>query len=238
MRAYSGILAALVLLNTPGFADDPSADAKAEVPALRSFHKVIYVIWHEAWPAKDVKRLQELLPEVEKGAAEVYAAKLPGVLHHKEGEWHEGITGLKATVADYRTAAQNANGDRLLNAAEELHAQFEKLVRVTRPVIRELEDFHSSLYMIYHHHMPGNQMEKVKATALEMKQKMTPLQQAVVPEKLSAHKADFEKARAALARAVDELAAAVEANDDAGIRKAVEEVHSRYEEAAGTVGAH
>jgi hypothetical protein len=238
MRAHFGMAAALIWLITPAFAQDPADDAKAEVPALRNFHKVIYVIWHEAWPAKDVAKLQELVPAVERGAAEVCGARLPGVLHHKETDWNKGVAELEATVARYRAAAQAGNNDELLNAAEELHSQFEKLVRLTRPVIRELEDFHSSLYMVYHHYMPNNRMDKVKAAALEMKDKMVPLQSAALPERLSARKPDFVNARTELARAVEELAAAVAADDEARIRKAVEEVHTRYEVTAGIVGAH
>ena len=50
------MLVAVTVLFTGALAlatDQKLADSKAEVPALSSFHEVIYVIWHEAWPEKD-----------------------------------------------------------------------------------------------------------------------------------------------------------------------------------------
>ena len=40
-----------------------SAEATAEVPALDSFHEVIFKIWHEAWPKKDAALLKQLAPD-------------------------------------------------------------------------------------------------------------------------------------------------------------------------------
>ena len=80
------ILAALLLMLSAsaisGYAQRP-AETVAEVPALDSFHEVIYKIWHEAWPKKDAAMLQQLLPEVEKGIAAVASAQLPGILRDK-----------------------------------------------------------------------------------------------------------------------------------------------------------
>jgi hypothetical protein len=219
-------------------ANQQPPDSKAEVPALASFHEVIYVIWHEAWPAKDTARLKGLLPEIEKKTAEIEGAKLPGILHHREAAWREGVDGLKAAVEEYRKAVQKNDDPALLAAAEELHARFEQLARTIRPAVRELEDFHSSLYVLYHHYLPDYQIEKIREASAELKQKMPPLAAVTLPQRLSDKQEAFNKARQELAVAVDQLAAVVQSGDEPTVRKAVEEVHSRYEATAASIGAN
>ncbi|RPJ87570.1 MAG: hypothetical protein EHM18_00480 [Acidobacteria bacterium] len=230
MRCHKFFLPVLlVLISLPALAFQHDSEAKAEVPALSDFHDVIYVIWHEAWPAKDHAKLRSLLPDIEKGAAAVISAPLPGILHHKKSAWDDGLQALKSTVEEYRTAVKAENNEALMAAAEKLHSNYERLVRVIRPPLRELEDFHASLYMLYHHHLPAYDLAKIKSSSAELKQKMTGLEAAKLPDRLSAKKQDFDKARQELATAVAALEPAVQSGDKAKVTQAVEDVHSRYE---------
>ncbi|RPI29360.1 MAG: hypothetical protein EHM61_01830 [Acidobacteria bacterium] len=232
MRSRHVLLSVLlILISLPALAFQHDSEAKSEVPVLSDFHEVIFVIWHEAWPAKDHAKLRSLLPEIEKGAAAVAAAPLPGILHHKQAGWDEGVKALKNTVEEYRNAVKAGNNEALMAAAEKLHANYERLVRVIRPPMKELENFHSSLYMLYHHHLPAYDLAKIKASSAELKQKMTVLDAAKLPDRLSAKKQAFDKARQDLATAVAALQPAVESGDKAKVTKAVEEVHTRYEAA-------
>jgi hypothetical protein len=157
-----------------GYAQKP-ADAVADVPELASFHEVIFKIWHEAWPNKDTNMLIDLQPSVEEGIAKVAQAQLPGILREKKPAWEEGIEKLKNAGAEYKAAAAADDSAKLLTAAEELHRRFEVLMRLTRPVLKELEDFHSSLYMLYHYYLPEYDIEKIRTSAEELKQKMQAL---------------------------------------------------------------
>lgn len=232
MRTRQGLLSILLLLFTiPAFGFQHDSEAKADVPALSDFHEVIYVIWHEAWPAKDYAKLRGLLPDIEKGSAALVSAPLPGILHHKQSSWDEGIRALKSTVEDYRAAVKAGNNEALMSAAEKLHANYETLVRVIRPPMRELEDFHSSLYMLYHHYLPADDLAKIESSSLELKQKMTVLEAAKLPERFSAKQQAFEKARQDLAAAVAALEPAVQSGDKAKVKQAVDDVHARYEAA-------
>jgi hypothetical protein len=207
----------------------PPADAVAKVPALDAFHEVIYKIWHDAWPNKDAALLQKLLPEVEKGIAEVAGAKLPGILREKKTAWEENVKKLQATVSEYKAATTAKDNARLLAAAEKLHSQYEAMVRVLRPVLKEIDDFHAVLYMLYHYYMPEKNMEKIKSSAGELKVKMAALNAAKLPERMKANEEAFSSARAKLAKAVDELEAVVASKDEAKIKPAVELVHTNYE---------
>jgi hypothetical protein len=207
-------------------------DAVAEVPELDSFHEVIFKIWHEAWPKKDVAMLRSLQPEVEKGITQVAAAKLPGILREKKSAWDEGVSKLQATGSEYKVACGAKDDARLLSAAEKLHSQFEALMRVTRPVMKELEAFHSVLYMLYHHYMPAFDIEKIRSSVPEMKQTMAALNAATLPERFKAKEAEFQSARATLAKSVDALISRIQSNDQNMIKAAISEMHTNYESLA------
>jgi hypothetical protein len=210
-------------------AQEKPADAVANVPALETFHEVIFKIWHEAWPKKNAAMLQQLFPDVEKGISEVASAKLPGILREKKAAWDEGIKKLQSAGAEYKSAAAAKDDPKLLAAAEKLHSQYEGLVRVIRPVLRELDDFHSVLYMLFHHYLPNNDMKSVRTSAAELKQKMMALNSAKLPERLKQKEDQFQAARKKLSDSVDALESAAGTNADQRIKDAVNVLHSNYQ---------
>ena len=208
---------------------DQSADSTARVPALESFHEVIYQIWHNAWPAKDAAMLRRLLPEVEKGIAEVSSAQLPGILREKEAAWKENIRNLQEAGAEYRDAANAEDETLLLSAAEKLHSRFEMLMRSIRPAMRELEDFHTVLYRIYHYYMPENDTEKIRSSMGELKEVMSHLNSAEIPVSVKENQSEFQAARKELSQSVEILDSVVVLNDENKIKDAVEKMHIRYQ---------
>ena len=224
-------LLGLALL-TPAFAEDPAQhpvdETKSEVPALQEFHEVIYQIWHDAWPNKDTEMLARLLPEVESGSAAVAKAELPGILRDKKTAWEAEVKGLQATVEEYRAAVTAKNDEQLLAAAEKLHSQYEKLVRTIRPPLRELDAFHTELYMLYHHYVPDYSLEKIRTSTAALQERLVAVDEATLPERWKAKQPKFEAARSELDAAVTQLAKVVEAGDEKEIRAAVETMHSKY----------
>jgi hypothetical protein len=208
------------------------ADAVAEVPELDSFHEVIFKIWHEAWPKKDASMLRKLLPEVETGISQVAAAKLPGILREKKAAWEEEVIKLQNAGLEYKAAVSGKDDARILSAAEKLHSQFETLMRLTRPALKELEDFHSVLYMIYHHYLPANDIEKIRASVPELKQTMAALNAAKMPERLKEKESEFQKSRGTLAKSVDALISRIQSNDEKSIKAAISEMHTNYQSLA------
>ncbi len=205
------------------------AEATAEVPALDSFHEVIFKIWHEAWPQKNTSMLRQLVPDVNKGIASVASAPLPGILRDKKAAWDEGVKNLQNAGLEYAAAAASKDDVKLLAAAEKLHGQFEALMRVTRPAMKEIDEFHAVLYMLYHHYLQQNDREKIQSSALELKQKMAALNSAALPERLKQRQKEFTSARADLSKSVDGLQAAVQSKAEKTIKDAVEALHSNYQ---------
>jgi hypothetical protein len=222
-------IAALLCLWVPGVFAQRPAEATAEVPALDSFHEVIFKIWHEAWPQKNAAMLRQLAPDVEKGIASVASAQLPGILRDKKAVWDEGVKNLQNAGSEYKAAVTSNDDSKLMAAAEKLHGKFEALMRATRPAMKELDEFHAVLYMLYHHYLPQNEMGKVRSSALELKQKMAALNLAALPERLKQKQQQFATTRADLSKSVESLQMAVQSKSEKTIKDAVEAMHSNYQ---------
>jgi hypothetical protein len=210
------------------FAQKP-AETVAEVPALDAFHEVIFKIWHEAWPKKNTAMLQQLLPDVEKGIASVASAQLPGILRERKAAWDEGVKKLQSIGSEYKAAAASKDDPKLLAVAEKLHGQFELLMRAIRPAMKELDEFHATLYMLYHHYLPQNEMAKIKSAALELKQKMAALNSAALPDRLKQKQKEYAAARADLSKSVDGFQTAIQSNAEKTIKGALDTLHTNYQ---------
>ncbi len=206
-------------------------EVNSEVIELSEFHDVIYKIWHTAWPEKNIQLLKELLPDVEKSYAKVKDAKLPGILRDKKDKWDEGLKKFSASVAAYKDAAGNDNAQVFLDAAEKMHADYEGLVRVVKPVLKEVDAFHQELYMMYHYYSPNFELEKIKSSAAVLKTKMDEMMNAKLTKRVEQRKDKFEHARKELMDAVVKLNEVVANNSDKKvITDAVEGMHTKYAE--------
>jgi len=211
--------------------DVKSLETSGTVPELMEFHEVIYQIWHEAWPEKNVKMLKELLPEIEKGVSKIEKAKLPGILREKESKWKDGVKELGSIFSDYKANAEKNNSDALLKSAEKLHAQFENLVRIIRPVMKEIDAYHVVLYELYHYYLPNYNFNKIKSSVEELNKKMTAINKAEMPKRIAEKKEKFIKSKSNLETSLSELYNVVKSGDNKEkITKAVELMHSRYQD--------
>jgi hypothetical protein len=204
-------------------------ETQASVPELAAFHEPIRILWHKAWPAKDFEMLAALLPEVEAGAAKVAEAELPGILRDKQAAWDEGVKNLGAIVTEYREAVGKKDLQATLDAAERLHSQFEMMVRVVRPPLKELDAFHQVLYKLYHYDYPEYDLEAIRASVKGLQDKMAGLEQATLHPRLQSKQAEFEAGRKELGAAVDDLMKILEAGKDKKtVEDAIEGMHDKY----------
>ena len=218
------------LVVTPAVAQAPKTEEmKSSVPALDAMHEVIMPLWHDAWPNKDVKTMAAMVPDIERHMAAINKAELPGILRDKQALWVAGVADLNATVAAYKAAAAAGNNDDLLKAAEKLHSQYEGLVKIVRPVLKEMEDFHASLYVLYHYQMSPFQLAKATESIQALKLKMDVLNKAVLPDRMKAQNDAFTSQRARLSKSVDTLVALLPGKDEAKIKEAIEMMHAGYE---------
>ena len=208
----------------------PGPETQASVKELFDFHEVIVVIWHEAWPAKNIEQLKQLQPDVEKGVASVVNAKLPGILRDKQAKWDEGVAKLNSISQDYKKACLDSDPKTLLDAAENLHMQFERLVRIIRPAFKELDAYHVELYKLYHYYMPEYDYDKIVSSVENLGKLIEPLMSADVPKRIAKKSDEFNTARNELKASLEALSGAVKSgNDKVRISDAVEKMHSKYQ---------
>ena len=226
------IILIILLISVSLFSQEEAQQSEIDssVPELFEFHEVIYPIWHTAYPAKNYEMLKEMVVDVNSGAEKIYTAQLPGILRDKQEEWDNGLAKLRNSVEKYNKAMVGAEEAEMLLAAEELHSDYEMLVRIIRPVTKEVDEFHKVLYMIYHHYWPNEDMKEFNKAVDDLTMCAVELDNCVLP-KWAADKAEVFKSQTKLiyvsTKELQDLK-----NSDSGshadIDRAIENVHNNY----------
>ncbi|HAL55021.1 MAG TPA: hypothetical protein DCP63_00735 [Bacteroidetes bacterium] len=209
---------------------DRRDETKSEIPELADFHSVIYKLWHTAWPEKDVAMLKSLWPEIERGFTRLLDARLPAILHDKKEAWEKSLAEFAASVKEYQRAMEGSDTEAFLKAAEKLHAQYELLVRTVKPPLQEIDSFHQSLYMLYHHYGPEYDYRRITQSVIELEGKMVSLNQVKLPDRHREKEVRFLNARKDLGESLTNLSNIIAANKGKdAILVAIERMHSNYE---------
>lgn len=205
-------------------------ETSSDVAELSAFHEVIYQLWHTAWPEKNIAMLKSLWPDIQKGIDKINSVELKGILRDKKPKWDEGLKKLNDCVVAYKYAVDKDNTQAILDEAEKLHSLYEGLVRVVKPMVKEVDEFHQVLYMLYHYYAPEYKLDKIKESAAEMKAKMADVMKAQLSKRLEARTEKFNSARTDLDKAVNEFNETVAKGNKEAILKAVDKVHNKYQE--------
>jgi hypothetical protein len=204
-------------------------ETESTVPELSAFHEIIYPIWHTAYPEKDYAALRSYAPEVKRLAEKVYSAQLPGILHEKQAKWDLALADLKKSVDAYLAAAAGTDDAALLEAAEALHARYEMMIRTIRPILKEIDDFHKVLYVVYHKYLPDRDYAKIAEASGDMLTKAEAITKASLPKRLESKAAAFGPAAQELWQATQALAETAKSGQGEAIAAAVESVHTKYQ---------
>jgi hypothetical protein len=219
-----------LLTHSTSFTQDRehSSEINSSVPELSEFHEVIYPIWHTAYPEKDIAMLKEMLLEVNNGAEKIYSAELPGILRDKKEEWDEGVKKFRSSVERYNNATEGSS-EEMLSSAEELHSNFEMLVRIIRPVTKEVDEFHKVLYMIYHHYWPNKNQEEFSRAVDNLQLRAEELNTCVLPKWVTEKTEVIKEQSQKLFSSTNTLKELKDNSaDDSEIDNAIEDVHNDY----------
>jgi hypothetical protein len=216
-----------LVLNVLSFSQ--TQDTVWHVPQLEAFHEVIYPIWHTAYPAKDYDALKKMVDEVNAKAQDVYSATLPGIQRDKQLKWNEGIMQFRSAVDDYNKYAATDENENLLKAAENLHSKYEMLVRIIRPVLKEMDEFHKILYVVYHDYLPNKNYEMLGKVTEDLIKKAEAVTKAKLPVRIEAKKDTFNLAAAELLTSTQDLKKRVKSKNKVSIDAAVENMHKKYQ---------
>lgn len=142
-----------------------SAEITWTVKELMDFHEIIYPMWHDAYPSKDYEALKGFVPQIKSNMEALNNAKLPGILRDKETVWQIRLKEFNTAAEEYYSVANTNDEQALLEAAEKLHTGFERMVRVVRPAFKEVDEFHQTLYIIYHKLLPDSKYDEIAGLA-------------------------------------------------------------------------
>lgn len=232
MKKFLFIFISVVILSPLAFSQHEvdSADIKWTVPELFEFHDVIYLIWHEAYPAKDIKALVSYTDKIKEGIAKINSATLPGILRDKEAKWNEGLRQLNASAEAYYNAAGGTDDQVMLDAAEKLHSDFEMMVRIIKPVAKEVDEFHKVLYVIYHRYYPEKDYASLSSVIDELIAKAEACVSVKLSKRLESKSEEYVKTANELVELTKALKTALATDDPKNIENAVEKMHSKYQD--------
>jgi len=224
------ILSITLFIHYPLFTQDQnhSSEINSSIPELSEFHEVIYPIWHTAYPNKDIAMLKEMVSEVNDGAEKIYSVQLPGILRDKKQDWDDGVEKFRSSVERYNKA-MTGNNEEMLSSAEELHSSFEMLVRIIRPVTKEVDEFHKELYMIYHHYWPNKNKEEFNRAVDDLVIRAEELNASVLPNWVTDKSEVIKEQSQKLFNSTNKLKELKNNSaNDSDIDKAIESVHNDY----------
>jgi hypothetical protein len=203
-------------------------ELKTELPVLAEFHEVIYPLWHQAWPNKDVALIKELLPRVENFTGQIEKTELPGILRDRQAKWKEGVMALRTSTDNLRKAVQAGNQQSMLDAVEQLHSNYEKLVRIVRPRFPEMEAYHTVLYQVYHYDMPNKDVKKLRADAVQLADRANAMIKAPVPKRFAEREKEYRQVLAKIHATSLGLVKVSKGKNITAMESGVEAVHNAY----------
>lgn len=222
----------LLFFGKNSFSQVDSSEITWTVPELVKFHDVIYLIWHEAFPAKDIKALKGFVPDIKTSMENINNAKLPGIVREKENKWKEGLVDFNNSAEEYYKAASGNDAQAMLDAAEKLHAKFEMMIRTLRPVLKEIEEYHKVLYVIYHKFFPDKKFAEISNVIDDLILKaeaITKADEEKLKKRLKDKFSNFQPAAKELYDNTVALKEILKTNDDTQINTSVEKMHSSYQ---------
>jgi hypothetical protein len=209
-----------------------TSEITSKVPELSDFHEIIYPMWHNAYPAKDINALKAFVPQIKTSMEAIKKASLPGILKDKKADWENQIMELNVAAENYYKAAEGKDDDALLAAAEKLHRNYEMMNRVIRPVLKEIDDYHQILYIIYHKLYPDRKYDEVVQfmdILIERADAIVKYPQEKLKKRLGDNVIKFDLASKELYKATISLKETLNGNDLTKKDEAVEHVHSLYQ---------
>ena len=185
------ILSILILITFSPALWAQHEDTDWTVPELFDFHTVIADMWHVAYPAKDIDLLKSYVPKIKDGIQKINNATLPGINQDKLAKWQDGLKQFNAAAEAYYAATEKNDNDAILIAAENLHSNFEAMVRIIKPVMKELDDYHRILYIIYHTYYPAKDIKSVATLMDELLAKAKAIPEGKIPQRIESKKDEF-----------------------------------------------
>lgn len=201
--------------------------------AMDEFHQVLATLWHQTFPEKDFQTIREKAPLLQEKLMRLAQVKLPTYLEWDKEKLDSFLSKrqyLIVSVDHVVRAAADTVDSSLASAFVEMHWAYEELEKVFAVPIEELDNFHETLYFLWHKALPQKDYEAIRKTTPVLKTEVDSLMKASLSRNFPIKKEEFEKKRALLKDAVYQLAEVCEKASDEKIEEALSLVHDRFVE--------
>jgi hypothetical protein len=201
--------------------------------AMDDFHEVLMPLWHESFAEEDFKTIREKAPLLQEKIMTLIRVPAPAELSQDEEKLREFLSKrqeLAFNVMQVNLEAKDGPDSSLTTAFEKMHWSYEELEKFFAVQIKELDQFHETLYFLWHRALPERNYEAIKETAPVFKTEADSLMKIPLPSACKVKGEDFEKSKAALRDAVYALATSCEKGTEDDIDKSLRAVHDRFAE--------
>lgn len=222
------ILALFFIKDAAAQCETDSSEIKWRVQELSDFHDVIYVIWHEAYPSKDIATLKSFVPQIKFHIEAINNVSLPGIVQDKANKWKEGLSVLNSSAEQYYKAAEGNDDQAILDAAEELHAKYEMMVRTIAPVMKEVDIYHQLLYIIYHKYLPNKDFASLSGVIDDLVTRAENIKTGKMSKRVESKKDEFLSVTDELIESTKALKEVLATDEATKIEAAVEVMHTKY----------
>lgn len=222
------ILALFFIKDAAAQCETDSSEIKWRVQELSDFHDVIYVIWHEAYPSKEIATLKSFVPQIKFHIEAINNVSLPGIVQDKANKWKEGLSVLNSSAEQYYKAAEGNDDQAILDAAEELHAKYEMMVRTIAPVMKEVDIYHQLLYIIYHKYLPNKDFASLSGVIDDLVTRAENIKTGKMSKRVESKKDEFLSVTDELIESTKALKEVLATDEATKIEAAVEVMHTKY----------
>lgn len=201
--------------------------------AMEDFREVMTPLWEESYSQKDYQAIREKAPELrEKIMALVMLRPTPDLEQDREklNDFLRERQNLTIFVSQVEKAAKDGPDSTLASAFESVHWAYQELEKVFAERIKELENFHETLYFLWQRALPERDYDTIKQTTPVLVTEVDTLMKITLPQNFKVDREEFDKGRTALKDAVYQFADVCQTGSEDQIDSALKTVYDKYTE--------
>jgi hypothetical protein len=201
--------------------------------AMEDFHQILMPLWHESYPKKDFRVIRDKAKDLQQKLMALIRVPPPADLSKDEERLLEFFSlrqELAFQVTQVNLAATDEPDSTLASAFEKMHWAYEELAKFFAVQIKELDQFHETLYFLWHKALPQRNYQAIKDTAPVLKSEVDSLMKVPLPSGCKVKSEEFDKGKTALKDAVYMLVDACAKGSEENIDASLKAVHDRFVE--------
>lgn len=213
--------------------NDKQKSGFVKVQLLDDFADTMHELWHDAWVNKDYKLIMDIYPKAEEFVSNMENSEVPAGLEDRKEKWGRGVKALRVALTNLKLAIDENNEQQMLNAVENFHQIYELMVSMTKPYVKEVEDFHKSMAKLYHRNYPDFNLNEMQNDIKQMYVVLDQLDKVTLPEYYAGKSKEFKKIVKELRKSVKDLEKYINSNknltkEDKKLKDKVEKLHSDF----------